>query len=508
MEKITKKVLLEEIEEIVRINELIRFGSKSNVNEQVIPFFEKLIRGGEEGISDVVKTIERSGIKGADDVASAFRGLVEKGFKTLSQEESLFLSNVIRQVFPDISSQVSRDLSSLMTPYLGQVGVGKLEGILSNERFSTEQIYRRLTTDFGMENLSMLELQVWRDALKGKPIDVRIPTTVEVRPKPENITQPTELKLTPAQTEVVEEISQKVDNSLKNGTTDVLSGMPNINDINQLESWYRQKLTSMGATPLEIEQMVLMWKNTTKKESGNPELMRALDVLENTVDRLSKSKTPEQVEKIVGDKISNSPTPIKNWLQRWWENRKSKKTPATRYLNLALTGIQVGLLVFTAIKDEEDKYKGPFGISTEQTFISKAAVLTLSLLTTKSIFTFANTLLTWWDIKNAWGAAEKPQPIKTDGSTSDSTKVKPENSIRDIANLLSINDARQYVESAENPLNIPTEDKITYVLYDSKGSAIKDDTGNKKGVTVGVFINGEAYTQLIKDLSQKIKEKE
>jgi hypothetical protein len=64
------------------------------------------------------------------------------------------------------------------------------------------------------------------------------------------------------------------------------------------------------------------------------------------------------------------------------------------------------------------------------------------------------------------------------------------------------------VESAENPLNIPTEDKITYVLYDSKGSAIKDDTGNKKGVTVGVFINGEAYTQLIKDLSQKVKEKE
>ena len=121
MEKITKKVLLEEIEEIVRINELIRFGSKSNVNEQVISFFEKLIRGGEEGISDVVKTIERSGIKGADDVASAFRGLAEKGLKVLSQEESLFLSNVIRQVFPDIATQVSRDLSSLMTTYLGKV---------------------------------------------------------------------------------------------------------------------------------------------------------------------------------------------------------------------------------------------------------------------------------------------------------------------------------------------------------------------------------------------------
>ena len=513
MGKITKKVLLEEIEEIVRINELIRFGSKSNVNEQVIPFFEKLIRGGEEGISDVVKTIERSGIKGADDVASAFRGLAEKGFKVLSQEESLFLSNVIRQVFPDISSQVSRDLSSLMTPYLGQVGVGKLEGILANERFSTEQIYRRLTTDFGMENLSMLELQVWRDALKGKPIDVRIPTTVEVKPKPENITQPIELKLTPEQTEVVEEISQKVDNSLKNDTTDILSGMPtNINDINQLESFYRQKLTSMGATPLEIEQMVLLLRNTVKKESGNPELMRALDVLENTVDKLSKSKTPEQVEKIVNDKINDAPTPIKSWIQRWWENKKSNKTPKDdkfKYLNVALSVIQIGLLIFTKLKDEEGKYRGPFNWSTEETFISKVGVLVTSLLTTNKLFTFANTLLTWWDIKNAWSVADKVEPLKTDDSTSDSSSVKPKIDVVDKVKMININEARQYVESAENPLGIPMGDKITYVLYDSRGIAIKDDTGKKNGVVVGVFVNNEAYTQLVKDLlTQKVKEKE
>ena len=508
MEKITKKVLLEEIEEIVRINELIRFGSKSNVNEQVIPFFEKLIRGGEEGISDVVKTIERSGIKGADDVASAFRGLAEKGFKALSQEESLFLSNVIRQVFPDISSQVSRDLSSLMTPYLGQVGVGKLEGILSNERFSTEQIYRRLTTDFGMENLSMLELQVWRDALKGKPIDVRIPTTVEVKPKPENITQPTELKLTPAQTEVIEEISQKVDNSLKNGTTDVLSGMSNINDINQLESWYRQKLTSMGATPLEIEQMILVWKNTLKQQSGNPELMRALDVLENTVNTLSKNNTLEKVEQIISDKIKNSPEVAKSWLKQWWENYKINKTPAARYLNVAMSVIQIGLLIFTSAKDDEDKYRGPFNMSTEETFISKVGAFTLSLLTTNKLFTIPNVLLTWWDIKNAWNVADKVEPVKNDGSTSDSTSTKSKIDTVDILKMISIIEAREYVESSENPLGVPMEDKITYTLYDSKGTQIQDETGKKKGIVVGVFVNGEAYTQLVKDpLTRKVIEK-
>jgi hypothetical protein len=317
-----------------------------------------------------------------------------------------------------------------------------------------------------------------------------------VKPKPENITQPIELKLTPEQTEVVEEISQKVDNSLKNDTTDILSGMPtNINDINQLESFYRQKLTSMGATPLEIEQMVLLLRNTVKKESGNPELMRALDVLENTVDKLSKSKTPEQVEKIVNDKINDAPTPIKSWIQRWWENKKSNKTPKDdkfKYLNVALSVIQIGLLIFTKLKDEEGKYRGPFNWSTEETFISKVGVLVTSLLTTNKLFTFANTLLTWWDIKNAWSVADKVEPLKTDDSTSDSSSVKPKIDVVDKVKMININEARQYVESAENPLGIPMGDKITYVLYDSRGIAIKDDTGKKNGVVVGVFVNNEA----------------
>jgi len=258
MEKITKKVLLEEIEEIVRINELIRFGSKTNVNEQVIPFIEKLFRGGEEGISDVVKTIERSGIKSADDVASAFRGLAEKGLKSLSQEESLFLSNVIRQVFPDMASKVSSDLSSLMVPYLGQVGVGKLEGILANERFSTEQIYRRLTTDFGMENLSILELQVWRDALKGKPIDVRIPTTVEVKPKPENITQPTELSPI-----ITREMESAIDNELSRIPEGGAFGNSQIPFVENLSDpaateFMNKKLVENGVDPNKVSAQDLL----------------------------------------------------------------------------------------------------------------------------------------------------------------------------------------------------------------------------------------------------------
>lgn len=505
MKKITKRVLLEEIQ---RINEIMKGSSNTNLNEQTIGFIEKLFRGGEEEITNVVKSIEKSGLRGADDVASAFRSLVEKGLTKLTEEESLFLANVIRQIYPDITYQVRRSLSDLLVAEIGPIKVGKLEDILANEKYPTDRLYNTLVNNFGMENLTILELQVWRDALKRTPSEIKIPTTVEVKPKPEKVIEPTELKLTPEQTQVVEEISQKVDNSLKNGTTDVLSGMPNINDVNQLESYYRQQLTSMGATPLEVEKMVLVWKNTLKQQSGNPELMRALDVLENTVNTLSKNNTPQKVEQIVTDKIENSPEVGKTWLRQWWYKRKNLPPSPARYLNIAMSVIQIGLLTFTAIKDDEDKYRGPFGMSTEQTFISKVAVLTLSLLTTNKLFTIPNVLLTWWDIKNAYSAADKLEPIKNDGSTSDSTSTKSKIDTVDLLKMISIIEAREYVESAENPLGIPMEDKITYTLYDSKGTQIQDETGKKKGIVVGVLVNGEAYTQLVKDpLTRKVIEK-
>lgn len=504
MEKITKRVLLEEIQ---RINEIMKGSSKLILNEQPTKFIEKLLRGEEE-VSNIVKSIEKSGLRGADDVASAFRSLVERGLTKLTEEESMFLSNVIRQVYPDVSIQVRRNFNDLLIPKYGPVNVSRFEEVLSDPNRSTKSLYDYITKQLGMENLTILELQVWRDSLKRTPSEIKIPTTVEVKPKPENITPPVELKLTPEQTQVVEEISQKVDNSLENGTTDVLSGMPNITDINQLESWYRQKLTSMGATPLEVEKMILVWKDTMKQQSSNPEMMRAFDVLDNAIEGLKRNNSPQKVEQIVSDKIEDSPEVGKTWLKQWWEKKKNIPGSPVKYLNIAMSAIQIGLLTFTAIKDDEDKYRGPFNMSTEQTFISKVAVLTLSLLTTNKLFTIPNVLLTWWDIKNAYSAADKVEPVKKDGSTSDSTSTKSKIDTVDILKMISIIEAREYVESSENPLGIPMEDKITYMLYDSKGTQIQDETGKKKGIIVGVFVNGEAYTQLVKDpLTRKVIEK-
>jgi hypothetical protein len=357
MKKITKKVLLEEIEEIVRINELIRFDTKTNVNEQVISFFEKLFRGGEEGISDVVKTIERSGIKGADDVASAFRSLAEKGLKSLNQEESLFLSNVIRQVFPDITSQVRRDLSSLMTPYLGQVGVGKLEGILANERFTTEQIYRRLTTDFGMENLSTLELQVWRDALKGKPTNVKIPTTVEVGPKPENIRQTTELPPL-----VIREIETAVDNEVSRLPEGGALGNPEIPFVTNLSDpaateFINKKMAENGMNTNEVSPKDLLNLMEKMMESNKSFAEANKSTADAIIAGIERNKTNPPV------KPTNIPTPKVNptlleRVKKLWNADKTSIDAA----NWSMTALQVASICIDVYGTDKkfSEYSNPF----------------------------------------------------------------------------------------------------------------------------------------------------
>ena len=196
MKKITKRVLLEEIQ---RINEIMKGSSKLILNEQPSEFIEKLFRGSEEEVSNLVKSIEKSGLRGADDIASAFRSLVERGLTKLTEEESMFLANIIRQVYPEVSTTLRRELSSLLVPKYGPVNVARFEEILADPKRSTKSLYDYITKQLGMENLTVLELQVWRDALKRTPSEIKIPTTVEVKPKPENITPPTELNLTPEQ---------------------------------------------------------------------------------------------------------------------------------------------------------------------------------------------------------------------------------------------------------------------------------------------------------------------
>jgi hypothetical protein len=505
MEKITKKILLEEIEEIVRINELIRFGSKSNVNEQVISFFEKLIRGGEEGISDVVKTIERSGIKGADDVASAFRGLAEKGFKALSQEESLFLSNVIRQVFPDISSQVSRDLSSLMTPYLGQVGVGKLEGILANERFSTEQIYRRLTTDFGMENLSMLELQVWRDALKGKPIDVRIPTTVEVKPKPENITQPIELKLTPAEESL---LNQSVED-----TVNRMESVPpiEVNSLEEANSEFNRLLSTINDPKItdEIKRQLIETYNKQISSKETNQLNNNTNRFFDYLIELQKVKGPQFAEQVLDSQTKNLPKHQRGLLKRIWDRVNTKDPFERRIIVISSVAMSIGQLLYTWIdmRQQGDKYKGLFGLSGKTLLLVKGGLLLFSGFFGTGVYFIANTVLAAIDVIIA-----TYHSILKDFQPKDPNEP---NLVDDVENLvggkffyITIEEAEKYAEN--EPVNpgfetLEDSDILTYKLLDKDSKVIETTNKKQQGRFVQVLKNNEPFVVLKKQEGGKIK---
>lgn len=283
MKKITKKVLLEEIQ---RINKLIKAGSKLNLNEQPTEFIEKLFRGGEDEVSNVVKTIEKSGIKSADDVASAFKSLIEKGVTSLSEEESLFLSNVIRQIYPDVASQVRKNLSDLLLPELGPVRVGKLEDILVNPKYTTERLHKYLINNFGMENLTTLELQVWRDALKGKPSEIKIPRTVEVKPKPENISRP--IELSPI---IIGEMESAIDNEFSK-LSDSGSGLQNP------ELPLITNLSDPAATEYLNRKMA-----ESGMDSGNISAKELLDVVK---EMMSKDRAALEAQKASSDAIKEA----------------------------------------------------------------------------------------------------------------------------------------------------------------------------------------------------------
>ena len=299
MKKITKRVLLEEIQ---RINEIMGGSSKLNLNEQPSEFFEKLFRGGEEEVSNVVKSIEKSGIRGADDVASAFRSLIEKGLTKLTEEESLFLANVIRQIYPDISNQVRRSLTELLIPEMGPIRVGKLEDILANEKYPTERLHNYLVNNLGMENLTVLELQVWRDALKRTPSEIKIPTTVEVKPTPENITRPTELSPI---------ITQELEGSINNEFSRIPEGggglqnpeLPLITDITD---------------PLATEFL-----NRKMAEAGvNSDKVSAKELLELMKEIMSKDRAALKAQKASSDAIKEA-------IQQNKTNPTTPTTPTT-----------------------------------------------------------------------------------------------------------------------------------------------------------------------------------
>lgn len=352
MKRITKRVLLEEIQ---RINEIIGVGPKSILNEQPTEFIEKLFRGGEEEVSNVVKTIEKSGIKGADDVASAFRNLVEKGLTKLTEEESLFLANVIRQIYPDVAIQVRRSLTNLLIPNMGPVRVGKLENILANEKYETDRLYNYLVNNLGMENLTVLELQVWRDALKRTPSEIKIPTTVE--PRPENAGQSVELSPI-----VVKEMETAIDNELGKlqGQTGIANPeIPFVTDISdpQATEFISKKMSENGIDPNQISPKDLL--NTMNELiSSNRAAAEAVTSSSNAVrEAIQHTKTNPSTTPTTEIKNVN-PTIIERVKKLWNADKKTIDN-----YNIMMTCLQLASICIDVYGTHDGKfseYSNPF----------------------------------------------------------------------------------------------------------------------------------------------------
>jgi hypothetical protein len=485
MGKITKKVLLEEIK---RINELMNFGSKSIIKEDVTTsFFEKLFRGGEEGVSDVVKTIERSGIKGAEDVASAFRNIVERGINRLTEEETIFLSNVIRQVYPSVTNQVKNELEKLLIPRIGLTGVSSLEDNLFNSTLPIDDLLTKLRTDFGMVNLSKLELRVWLDGIKGvRPSEVRIPSTVEVKPKPEEISQPTELKLTPEQKTLSDQLSEEVNKRMLD------LEMPNVNTIEEAESWFRNAIKDKTREEREFLERRL---NEFQKSKEFEKYMSTMERVLDGYQEILRTQGAQAAEKALQDTSQKIPEKQRKWFLS--SVRRALNDPKNAKLVMkANIFFSVCQILYTASQMATNpEYDGLFGAGGWTTIIGKTLIFGIFGWTGGFIYTMVNaTLFLIEGIQALLASYKKDTEEKNPNERSIVDKITDKF-------YITLTEAINYAE-AEPPkeefLTLQDSDELTYALFDENDKEITRTDLKKTGSYVVVYVNGEAMVSLYK----------
>jgi hypothetical protein len=357
MKKITKKILLEEIN---KINHLINKTSKPVLKEQISKWLERLFSGGEKEMSDAVKIIERSGIKEAEEVSLAFRSLVRKGLSELTAEESLFLANVVRQAFPDVTRDVVNNLTQSMAGHIGLPRVGKLEDILRNPNNSTNRIYTRLINEFGIQDLSIMELQMWRESLRSRPsVDIKIPTSVEI-PRPENITKPTELS--PIITREMESAIDNELNSIPEGGAFGNPEIPFIEDISDpaASEFVNKKLSENGIDPDKVSAKELLDVMKQMVESNKAFADANKSTSEAIKAGIEHNKTNPPVNPT---NTTNVPKPkvSQTLLERVKKIWNADKDTIANY-NLSMTALQIASMVIDVYGTDKKftEYSNPF----------------------------------------------------------------------------------------------------------------------------------------------------
>ena len=152
---------------------------------EIPPLRSSLVKGGEKIASEeLTKLLEKGGVEAADKVAEAFEVILEKGSGTA--EERTFISSVVRKALPEASQKMVTDIESEITVKFGKKGKETLQSIknaLLGTKATTQQLVKMLKDTLGL-NISIEQLQVWRDIVREKPVTtkIKIPKTIEPKP--------------------------------------------------------------------------------------------------------------------------------------------------------------------------------------------------------------------------------------------------------------------------------------------------------------------------------------
>jgi hypothetical protein len=541
MEKITKKVLLEEIN---KINKMMGLPPKQTLNEQISKvagelapkfgeFIKKLVSGGEKEVEGLAKEFENPNFKlnNGKVIADEIRYVGEKlaQGKSLSALEERFTTDVLEKLYPGVEKSIQKSLEdTIITMEGGPSMLSELERIMKDPKYSSEQISKILSDDLGIQGVSQVEVGLWRSSLSGKQNvgGIRVPkrTGMGSEPRtelpkgePESISKPIELN--PQETKMVDDIitagSAKVTRPesvgvLNSEVTEILDTVPVGGEAQFLED-YAQK---QGVPEIDGNRL---YELANKVAETNQELVGALKQQSETIakameERISSggSKPPTGGgEPPLPTGGGTPPKPKKSWFRRGEKTPKlgDFRTAQEIYItNLKHTAFQlamIGIDIFANGKEMKNYQQPMTGLFSSEIVYTKLAATAIDQVLYSLKFTaggkvliFLNTALSGIDLVSTGVGLSQSHKPKIDQSKIDAENEKKrkissdslKNSLIDqgkkLRNDLSIDSLKRKVDS----LNVTKKvDSLKNAIDNRLNPTNKLDTGGTKEVLVDPF---------------------
>jgi len=484
------------IEEINRIQSIMGLAVMKILNEaEIPPLRSSLVKGGEKIASEeLTKLLEKGGVEAADKVAEAFEVILEKGSGTA--EERIFISSVVRKALPEASQKMVTDIESEITVKFGKKGKETLQSIknaLLGTKATTQQLVKMLKDTLGL-NISIEQLQVWRDIVREKPVTtkIKIPKTIEPKPIETKPVEPEPIE--PTSTEPIEPTPElKPGEKVGKQLSVVADELSVVDDylwrrVNK-SNWFRRllnlKRVNRSNWPAFREQLLVMVNDVVEKNVSETTDKLKLQDLEEFFKNLDKGNK-KYSNKIINESVEKFDEILSQQAKQlgFWGRTYNRFKPNTL---VSLRRAMKGEIPWSNFKDDwVDSITFTFKLMFLATI---GEVLNGDI---NSVDDIKNELdlryLTlpipginvWtWGTTAAWRWGKFVGKFAIDKATPLWDKTKKLTSGERIMSI-KLESAKQWAESAENPLNINFKngDKITkYEPLNSKFEVVNDNSG-------------------------------